>query len=268
MSNNHRGDNAAPNASDVARDRRFESISLQQRPLQTCFLTREDSEKRTEIVDGGARRSYGHRKPLEEWQVLLKDHHVGICPPRYGCTRGPTMARTQPASLARAMGGGAHFADRVRASAKVTLAPNSARAAAGTKAELSFQWPRRCSRWNSLRIAPRETSGTEGSNPSSSSSESDANLIPEVVGLGRAIKHGDRIGANTPGVCRVAAADILTRRPARKAAFSARPGCRHPWRSPLGKHIYRIKVCWYRPCVGGRESECRKLAAASSRVPP
>jgi hypothetical protein len=138
MSNNHRGDNAAPNASDVARDRRFESISLQQRPLQTCFLTREDSEKRTEIVDGGARKSYGHRKPLEEWQVLLKDHHVGICPPRYGCTRGPTMARTQPASLARAMGGGAHFADRVRASAKVTLAPNSARAAAGTKAELKL----------------------------------------------------------------------------------------------------------------------------------
>src|ERR1700738_2871415 len=90
---------------------------------------------------------------------------------------------------------------------------------------LSRKWERIC--W-----------GTEGSNPSPSSSESDANLIPEAVGLGRAIKHGDRIGANTPGVCRVAAADILTRRPARKAAFSPRPGCRHPWRSPLGKtHI-------------------------------
>lgn len=32
-------------------------------------------EKRTEIVDGRARKSYGHRKPLEEWEVLLKDHH-------------------------------------------------------------------------------------------------------------------------------------------------------------------------------------------------
>ena len=34
-------------------------------------------EKRTEIVDGRARKSYGHRKPLEEWEVLLKDHHEG-----------------------------------------------------------------------------------------------------------------------------------------------------------------------------------------------
>ena len=34
-------------------------------------------EKRTDIVDGRARTSYGHRKPLEEWEVLLKDHHPG-----------------------------------------------------------------------------------------------------------------------------------------------------------------------------------------------
>jgi hypothetical protein len=33
---------------------------------------------------------------------------------------------------------------------------------------------------NSLRIAPRETSGTEGSNPSSSSGESSANLISSI----------------------------------------------------------------------------------------
>src|SRR4029077_8557209 len=26
---------------------------------------------------GRARKSYGHRKPLEEWEVLLKDHHDG-----------------------------------------------------------------------------------------------------------------------------------------------------------------------------------------------
>ena len=37
---------------------------------------------------------------------------------------------------------------------------------------------------NSLRIAPRETSGTEGSNPSSSSSESRANLISTVGVVG------------------------------------------------------------------------------------
>jgi hypothetical protein len=34
-------------------------------------------EKRTEIIDGRARTSYGHRKPLEEWEVLLRDHHEG-----------------------------------------------------------------------------------------------------------------------------------------------------------------------------------------------
>jgi len=34
------------------------------------------------------------------------------------------------------------------------------------------------------------------------------------------------------------------------------------------KHIYPIKVWWYRPGVGDQESEWRKLAAASSRVPP
>ena len=45
-------------------------------PLQTCFLTRVNSEKRTEIFDGGARKSYGRRKPLEEWEVLLKGHHM------------------------------------------------------------------------------------------------------------------------------------------------------------------------------------------------
>src|SRR5580692_13052526 len=35
---------------------------------------------------------------------------------------------------------------------------------------------------NSLRIAPRETSGTEGSNPSSSSSQSVSAVNPEAIG--------------------------------------------------------------------------------------
>src|SRR5262249_17507120 len=35
------------------------------------------SEKRTEIVDRRAPKSYGHGKPLAEWEVLLKDHHEG-----------------------------------------------------------------------------------------------------------------------------------------------------------------------------------------------
>jgi hypothetical protein len=35
------------------------------------------SEKRTALVDGHPRRSYGHGKPLEQWEVLIKDHHEG-----------------------------------------------------------------------------------------------------------------------------------------------------------------------------------------------
>lgn len=35
------------------------------------------SEKRTVLVDGQPRRSYGHGKPLEQWEVLIKDHHEG-----------------------------------------------------------------------------------------------------------------------------------------------------------------------------------------------
>jgi hypothetical protein len=34
-------------------------------------------EKRTEIVAERARKSYGHPKPLEQWEVLLKDYHDG-----------------------------------------------------------------------------------------------------------------------------------------------------------------------------------------------
>ena len=35
------------------------------------------SEKRTEIIDGRARKSYGHRKPMDTWEVFIKDHHEG-----------------------------------------------------------------------------------------------------------------------------------------------------------------------------------------------
>src|SRR5262249_58086681 len=33
------------------------------------------SEKRTTIVDGRARKSYGHHKPMGTWEVFIKDHH-------------------------------------------------------------------------------------------------------------------------------------------------------------------------------------------------
>ena len=52
-------------------------ISVLKNPFYAGAYVYGKSEKRTEIVDGRARKSYGHRRPLEEWEVLLKDHHDG-----------------------------------------------------------------------------------------------------------------------------------------------------------------------------------------------
>jgi hypothetical protein len=52
-------------------------ISVLKNPFYAGVYAYGKGEKRTEIVDGRARKSYGHRKPLEEWKVLLKDHHDG-----------------------------------------------------------------------------------------------------------------------------------------------------------------------------------------------
>ncbi|WP_230949000.1 recombinase family protein [Burkholderia diffusa] len=37
----------------------------------------DKSGKQTTIVDGRAHKTYKHRKPFEEWEVLLKEHHEG-----------------------------------------------------------------------------------------------------------------------------------------------------------------------------------------------
>jgi excisionase family DNA binding protein len=52
-------------------------ISVLKNPFYAGAYAYGKSEKRTEIVDGRARKSYGHGKPLEDWEVLLKDHHEG-----------------------------------------------------------------------------------------------------------------------------------------------------------------------------------------------
>ena len=50
-------------------------ISVLKNPFYAGVYAYGKGEKRTEIVEGRARKSYGHSKPLEEWEVLLKDHH-------------------------------------------------------------------------------------------------------------------------------------------------------------------------------------------------
>lgn len=52
-------------------------ISVLKNPFYAGAYAYGKGEKRTEIVDGRTRRSYRHRKPLETWEVLLKDHLDG-----------------------------------------------------------------------------------------------------------------------------------------------------------------------------------------------
>src|SRR5215212_7108186 len=52
-------------------------ISVLKNPFYAGAYVYGKSEKRTAIVDGRARKSYGHGKPLEQWEVLLKEHHEG-----------------------------------------------------------------------------------------------------------------------------------------------------------------------------------------------
>jgi DNA invertase Pin-like site-specific DNA recombinase len=52
-------------------------ISILKNPFYAGVYGYGKSEKRTAIVDGRARKSYGHRKPMDSWEVLIKDHHEG-----------------------------------------------------------------------------------------------------------------------------------------------------------------------------------------------
>ncbi|HUH06777.1 MAG TPA: recombinase family protein, partial [Egibacteraceae bacterium] len=52
-------------------------IAVLKNPFYAGAYAYGKSEKRTTLVDGRARKTYGHGKPLETWDVLLKDHHEG-----------------------------------------------------------------------------------------------------------------------------------------------------------------------------------------------
>jgi DNA invertase Pin-like site-specific DNA recombinase len=52
-------------------------VAVLKNPFYAGAYVYGKSEKRTAIVDGRARKSYGHGKPPEQWEVLLKDHHEG-----------------------------------------------------------------------------------------------------------------------------------------------------------------------------------------------
>jgi hypothetical protein len=52
-------------------------ISVLKNPFYAGVYAYGKSEKRTALVDGHVRKSYGHHKPLEQCELLLKDHHEG-----------------------------------------------------------------------------------------------------------------------------------------------------------------------------------------------
>jgi DNA invertase Pin-like site-specific DNA recombinase len=52
-------------------------ISVLKNPFYAGVYAYGKSENRTEIVDGRARKTYGHYRPLQECEILLKNHHEG-----------------------------------------------------------------------------------------------------------------------------------------------------------------------------------------------
>ena len=52
-------------------------ISVLKNPFYAGIYAYGKSGPRAEIVDGRAHKSYGHIKPMGEWEVFLKDHHEG-----------------------------------------------------------------------------------------------------------------------------------------------------------------------------------------------
>jgi hypothetical protein len=52
-------------------------IAILKNPFYAGVYAYGKSEKRTEIIDGRARKSYGHHKPMDAWEVFIKDHHEG-----------------------------------------------------------------------------------------------------------------------------------------------------------------------------------------------
>ena len=50
-------------------------ISVLKNPFYAGTYAYGKSEKRTTLVEGRLRKTYGHGKPVEQWEVMLPDHH-------------------------------------------------------------------------------------------------------------------------------------------------------------------------------------------------
>lgn len=88
-------------------------ISVLKNPFYAGVYAYGKSEHRTQIVDGRARKTYGHGRAPDQWEVMLKDHHEGyigwdqfernqrqLAANAYGKTGGPKSGRGGRALLA------------------------------------------------------------------------------------------------------------------------------------------------------------------------
>src|SRR6202453_5047240 len=52
-------------------------ISILKNPFYAGAYAYGKSVNRTQIVDGRARKTYGHYRPIDQWEVIIKEHHQG-----------------------------------------------------------------------------------------------------------------------------------------------------------------------------------------------
>src|SRR2546422_11453171 len=52
-------------------------ISVLKNPFYAGAYVYGKSEVRTALVGDRVRKSYGHGRPFQEWEVLIKEHHEG-----------------------------------------------------------------------------------------------------------------------------------------------------------------------------------------------
>ena len=52
-------------------------ISILKNPFYAGAYAYGKSQKRTELIEGRARTTYKHRKPIDQWEVIIKEHHEG-----------------------------------------------------------------------------------------------------------------------------------------------------------------------------------------------
>ena len=81
-------------------------ISVLKNPFYAGAYIYGKSEHRTAIVNGRAQKTYGHGKPFEEWEVVLKDHHEGYIDWAEFERNQKQLAANEAAMMTRAAFGG------------------------------------------------------------------------------------------------------------------------------------------------------------------